>query len=144
MRKTPSLLRIIKVDYAASLGVIAPLVVWALAGITRFFDPEAGAFFLTLAPAVTALGAALLAWRAWMIHQVFSEGDETPGVIVSAGFFRGRGRLEYVYTYQSRKYLSGNAVQATAATRALTVGQEVTVMVHRLHPKRAFVRELYL
>ncbi len=144
MKRTPSLLRIIKVDYAASIGVIFPLVVWGLALTARFFDPEAAAFFRLFAPIVTVLGLALLLWRAWTIRQVFSEGDETPGVLTGIGFFRGRGRAEYVYTYQSRKYQSGNAIQASATTRALTPGQTVTVVVHRLNPKRAFVRELYL
>jgi len=144
MKPTPSLWRIVRVDYTASLGVLFPLVIWALALAVRFFDPEAASAFRLLAPTVTALGLALLGWRVWMIRQVFSQGDETAGQIISAGFFRGRGRVEYVYTYQSVKYQSGNAVQASAITRPLRAGQPVGVMVDRLRPKRAFVRELYL
>lgn len=44
------------------------------------------------------LGLMLLLWRVWLIRQVFAEGDETPGVLTSIGFLRGRGRAEYVYT----------------------------------------------
>jgi hypothetical protein len=144
MKRTPSLLRIVKVDYVASLGVIFPLVMWGLALAAHFFDPEAAAFFRLLAPIVTVLGLALFLWRVWLIRQVFADGDETPGVLTNIGFFRGRGRAEYVYTYQSHKYQSSNAIQASATTRALAPGQAVTVMVHRLNPKRAFLRELYL
>lgn len=144
MKPTPSLWRIIQVDYAASISVIFPLVAWGLAVVARFFDPEAAAFFLSAAPIVTVVGLTLLWWRTRLIRQVFTEGEETPGVLITIGFFRGRGRAEYVYTYQSRKYQSGNAIQASAITRALIPSQAVTVMVDRSNPKRAFLRELYL
>lgn len=140
----PSFLRIIIVDYLASLGVIFPIVIWGLALVTRFFDPAAASFFLLIAPYVTIGGLAVLLWRAWLIRTVFAEGDEVPGVVVGISFFRGRGRITYVYTIHSKKYQSSNAIQASATTRAFAHGQTVSVMVHRLHPKRAFVRELYL
>ncbi len=45
VRQTPSLFRIIKVDYTASLGVIAPLVTWGLVLASGFFAFEAAALF---------------------------------------------------------------------------------------------------
>jgi len=144
MKPTPSPFRIIRTDYLASIGAIFPLVAWAMALAARFFDPGAAAFFLRFAPAVTVVGLIVIAWRVWTIRSVISSGTEVPGVITGSGFFRGRGRVEYVYTYRGTKYQGGNAVQASDTTRSLVPGRDVTVMVDPLKPKRAFVRELYL
>jgi hypothetical protein len=144
MKRTPSLIRIVTVDYGASLGALLPLVVWGLVLVGRLADPEAAAFFFYVAPAVTVGGLALLAWRVLTIRAVFSAGDEVPGVISSLDFFRGRGRIEYVYTMRCTRYMSSNALQLSAIVRSLAAGQEVTLAVDRFHPKRAFVHELYL
>ncbi len=144
MKPIPSLFRIIQVDYLASLGVIATVVIWGMALAFLWLDPEAASFFRLIAPLVTVAGFAVLLWRTRMIMSVFSDGHQVPGVISSSGFFRGRGRVEYVYTYQGHKLAAGNAVQATKLTRSLAPGQEVTVLVDHLNPKHAFVRELYL
>jgi len=144
MNRIPSMLRIIRVDYLASIGWIAPLVVWGIALATRFFDPEAASFFGYLGPTVTVFGLLLIFWRSWVIRSTFEDGDQVPGTIVGANFFRGRGRVVYVYTYQSEKYQASNAVQLSSLTRSLTPGKPVTVVVSRLDPKRAFIHELYL
>jgi len=144
MRRTPSPFRIIRTDYLASIGAIFPLVAWAMALAARFFDPGAAAFFLRFAPAVTAAGLVVIAWRVWAIRSVISSGTEVPGVITGSSFFRGRGRVGYVYTYQGTKYQGSSAVQANGRSRSLVPGREVTVMIDPLKPKRAFVRELYL
>lgn len=144
MKRSPSLFRIIRVDYLASLGVIFPVVMWGFALAARFFDPEAASFFLRLAPPVTVAGMAWVLWRVWRIRSVFVDGEETEGIIQSIGFFRGRGRVVYIYTYRGHKYQGRNAIQSTAATRALRPGQMVTVMVDPFNPKHAFLRELYL
>ena len=144
MRPLPSPVRIIRVDYVASLGAIAALVIWVLALGARFADPEAAAFFELLAPGISVLGLVAVLWRVMLIRRTFGDGHEVPGVISAVGFLRGRGRIEYVYTYQSRKLLSGNAVQSSGPASRLTHGQAVTVMVDRINPKLAFVRELYL
>ncbi|HNS52250.1 MAG TPA: hypothetical protein PKO09_13835 [Anaerolineae bacterium] len=144
MRQAPSPLRIIGTDYLASLSALFPLVAWAMALGARFFDPGAAAFFLRFAPAVTAAGLVVIAWRVWLIRSVVGGGTEVPGAITGAGFFRGRGRVEYVYTYQGKKLQGSNAVQANRASRSMVPGRDVTVMIDPLKPKRAFVRELYL
>lgn len=144
MKPTPSLFRIVRTDYLASLAALFPAVLWAMALVARLFDPEAASFFLLIAPPITLAGLVVLAWRAWTIRSVLSNGTEVPGVISGSGFFRGRGRVEYVYTYQGHRYQGSNAVQSNAVTRSLVPGQEVTVMVDPFRPKRAFVRELYV
>lgn len=58
MKQTPSILRIVQVDYLASLGVILPLAFWGLALVGRFFDPEAASFFRLIAAPATAAASA--------------------------------------------------------------------------------------
>lgn len=144
MRPLPSPLQIIKVDYLASLGAIIPIVLWGMALLMHLFNAEAAPFFLAVAPITTAAALVLLFWRVQFIRSVFEYGIEVPGVIVVAEFFRGRGRLEYVYTFQSQKYQSGNAVQAVKLVRSKEPGQGVVIMVDRNRPKRAFLRDIYL
>ena len=74
MKRTPSPFRIIGTDYLASLGAISPVVAWTMALIGRFFDPEAAAFFLRFAPAVTAAGLVVVSWRLWLIRSVIGGG----------------------------------------------------------------------
>lgn len=144
MKRLPSLLRIIRVDYSASIGVIAPLVIWGMALAARFLDPEAASFFLLLGPIVTVFGLLLVFWRSWIIRSTFEDGEQVHGTVVGSDFFRGRGRVVYVYTYRGEKYQSSNAVQSSTMTRSLTPGKSVTVVVSKLNPKRAFLHELYL
>ncbi len=144
MKPVPSPFRIIRIDYGASLGVILCVVVWGLALATRFFDPEAAAFFLRIAPMTGAAGVTLSVWRIWTIRRCFDEGEEVPGEIISLRFFRGRGRIAYAFDFDGSRCEAGNMVQASRITRALSVGQAVRVMLNQKNPKRAYLREPYL
>ena len=141
--KSPSTLRIIQIDYLSSISVIFPIVAWGLVVVARFLDPNAVSFFIRFAPVITVLGLIVLIWRLQDIRSLFMKGNEVPGVITKIGFFRGRGRVTYVYTYQGKKYESSNAIQATKFTKSLSQGQNVTIMVDPDKPKHAFIRELY-
>ena len=144
MQKHSSLWRIVETDYTSMLAVLASLVVWGVGVVTRFFDPEASAWFLKIAPTVTVVAFLILLWRIRLIRSVFAYGEEVPGVIYAIGFFRGRGRVEYLYSYGEVKYRSSNAIHQTKRAKMLQPGQHVTVVVDRDHPKRAFIKELYL
>ena len=79
-----------------------------------------------------------------MISSVLAEGVQVPGVVTRIGFFRVSGRVEYSYTAQGEKQMSGNAINKNSHTKELKVGQTVTVSVDRGNPKRAFIRDIYL
>lgn len=144
MKQTPSIFRIVQVDYLASLGVIAPLAMWGVALVGRFFDPEMASFFGLIASPVTLAGLVVIAWRTWTIRSVVTGGTQVPGLVSSLAFFRGRGRIRYVYTYRGQKYEGSNSLQSNRYARALAPGREVTVVLDSAKPSRAFVRELYL
>lgn len=143
-KETPSLARIVTNDYPALLAALLPVVFWAITAYFSFsVNPSAG-FFLMLSAGITVVAIPLLIWRYRMIFAVFENGIETPATVQSIYFFRGRGRVEYVYTFQGQKYASGNAVNRTKYTSRLRDGQSVTVFVHPENPKRAFIKEIYL
>jgi hypothetical protein len=131
-------------DYAASLGLILTVVVWGLALVGRYFDPEAADFFLTIAPYVTLAGLALTVWRVWAIRSVLVNGTEVEGVVSGVSFRRGRRRVRFAYTYQGQKHQGANRVQSLGVGQALAPGQPVTVVVDPGKPGRAYVRELFV
>lgn len=144
IRRSPSVVRVVQIDYLCLLACLFPLVFWGAYVVLRITEASGFAGFLYVALAGTVVGAIALAWRYRTIAAVFTGGYEVPAVITSVWFFRGRGRVEYVYTFQNKKYVSGNAVQKTKRTRTLAQGDNVTLMIDTLNPRRAFIRDLYL
>jgi hypothetical protein len=144
-RKSPSLVRLIDTDYIALGAVLVPLVMWCMYAVlllTGSGQAPGGIFFI--AAAITVIAALVLLWRYRTIAGVFADGIEVPATIHNAAFFRDRGRLEYVYTIQGEKYLGGVAVHKNRRTAALRPGEQVVVLVDPDHPKRAFIRDLYV
>lgn len=93
---------------------------------------------------ITIVAIGVLAWRVQVFNTIFNDGLETPATVGNIFFFRDRGRVDYVYTYQGQKYISGNVIHKVKQTQALQIGEQVIVMVDRNHPNRAFIRDLYV
>ena len=142
--RNPSLFRVVSTDYPSFLSVLFPIVFGAFSLYFFFAGNDALRLFLPLAIGVTVVGVPVLVQRYRTISSVFAEGMQTKGVVTGLSFFRGRGRLEYSYTFQGEKQVSGNAINKNSRTRKLRVGQAVTVIVDRNNPKRAFIQEIYL
>lgn len=140
MNKSPSLLKILAIDYTAFQAWLFPVVIWILYFINR---AENTAVLVNIWIATTLAALAILIWRIQLIYSVFGDGVEIEATIHNKFFFRGRGRVEYIYTYQGVKYISSNRVLGTKKTRALAVGAQTVVLVDRDHAKRAFIRDLY-
>jgi hypothetical protein len=156
-RNKPSIWRIVQVDYIACLAVLFPLVVWVLSAILYYTGDLPGVrghdsisaaeglpFFLYMGLIATAIGVPVLVWRVRVLLRLFARGQEVVGRLISIGFFRDRGRIDYAYDYQGRTFQGGNAVMRTGRTTALSVGAEVVLLVDPAHPHRAVIRDLYL
>ena len=142
--QSPSLFRVISTDYPSYLSVLFPVV---FGGVTAYFfatENDALQLFLFLAIGVTIVGIPILIKRYRTISSVFANGKQTKAVITSIGFFRGRGRVEYSYTFQGEKHTSGNAINRNSRTRTLRVGETVKVLVDPENPKQAFIQEIYV
>jgi len=146
MNKQPSLIKIMTVDYAAFLAFTFPVIMWGLyialvvLQNVKMTDLVLPAIFT----AITIISIGIMAWRIQVFNAIFNDGIEMPATISNVSFFRDRGRVDYVYTYQGQKHTAGNAVHKVKQTQALQVGEQVIVMVDRNNPKRAYIRDLYM
>ena len=144
MNRRPSLLRIAFTDYAAFLAFMLPIGLWGTlllhAVLGQKGDPSIG--ILLIIP-LTFLAWPYAIWRSRDIQTAIEHGVECPAILSNVSFFRDRGRVDYIYTYQGQKYSSGSAVMKNGRTQALSVGQQIVVVVDPNNPKRAFIRDLY-
>lgn len=146
MNPQASLKKILLTDYGAFLGWMTPVTYLGVI-VLQFFLGETLEVILRLALVLLPLslaGLALAFWRVSLIRRVIEEGVQMPATIVRASFFRGRGRVEVVYTYQGERFLSRNLVVKNKSTRSLAEGMPVLVMIDPENPRRAFVQELYV
>ena len=142
--QSPSLFRVISTDYPSLLSALFPIVFGGFSIYFFFTANNSLQLFLLLTIVVALFGIPFMIRRYRMISSVLAEGVQVPGVVTRIGFFRGRGRVEYSYTVQGEKQMSGNAINKNSHTKELQVGQIVKVSVDRNDPKRAFIREIYL
>lgn len=140
----PSIFRVIFTDYASFLTVFFPVVFGAFSFYFFITENDALRIFLPLALGAALLGIPILLRRYGAISKVLADGMPVKGVITGIGFFRGRGRVTYSYTYEGQKRTSENAIYRNVRTRKLRVGQKVTVVVDREDPGRAFIQDIYL
>ena len=140
----PSLFRVISVDYLSLLSTLFPITFWIFSAYYFYIGDDSLQFFVLLSTAISVVGIPLLFWRYRIISSAFDDGTEAQGTIIGVSFFRGRGRVNYAYSFQGQKLVSGNTINRTKYTKDLTNGQQVTILIDRNDPKRAFVKEIYL
>ncbi len=144
LRKSPSLLRILLVDYWAYLGALFLIIVPGLLTFFVLFNYPVDPLFVVVCAALALAGLLTAAWRIFTITSIFSDGLAVPAAISNVWYFRDRGRVEYTYTFRGQKYRGGNAIHKSRYTRFLESRTDVTVVVDRNNPKRAFIQELYV
>ena len=146
MDKRPSIFKIIIIDYAAFTAALFPIVMWGIylmllamqeIQITNLAYPA-------IAAGITFVSILVLIWKIRQISMLFEDGLEVPATISNVFFFRDRGRVDYTFTYNGQKYITGNALHKVKQTSELRVGDSVTVLIDRNNPKRACIRDLYL
>ena len=143
MIETPRLWRIIWTDYTALLAALVPVVFLGIFVFLRLSGGSAADF--SYVAIVVAVGSSvLLVWRCQTISSIFREGIDVPAVVSGVGFFRDRGTIACIYTFQGQKYESSNTVHKVKRTQAMTQGQNVTAVIDANHPQDAFIKELYL
>jgi len=147
--------KVILTDYVAFLLVIAaPISVALLVGAMLFggLPRRSGGFvafsdirliLLVLATAVTIVTVPFLVRRVASFQQLFEAGREVPGAITTIWFVKDRGRVEYEFELEGKRYAAWNAVMKNKATAALHEGQAVMVLVDANNPKRSAIRHLY-
>lgn len=146
MNKQPSLIKILTIDYFAFMACLFPIVIWVFYFVfINMQKVDSGDYTLpVIFGAITILALAVIAWRVREILSIFDDGLEAQAVIGKVFFFRDRGQVDYSYTFQGQNYVGGNVLHKVKQTQALAAGQQVTVMVDRNNPQKAYLRDLYL
>jgi hypothetical protein len=86
----------------------------------------------------------LLIFRIKSIYNHFSNGIEVNGKIVSINLWKDRGRIEYEYEIEGKKYETGNAVHRSKFVDSLSEGQEIKIIVSKKNHKKGLIKEMYI
>jgi hypothetical protein len=152
----PSIVHIVRLDSWASGALLILMIFWATLAFTIVTaDPVSASdqvqFTVYVALIATAISVPILVWRIRFFRKIFSTGVTVRGVIVANLDYRQRAgrhlirriQVEYAYTYQGQSYLR-RADITKGWIAALQPGREVEVIVDSSHPKRAFIKQVYL
>ena len=146
MDKRPAIFKIIIIDYAAFTAALAPVVLWGIYLLLLVMNEIriTDITYPVIAAGITFISILVLVWRIRQISLMFEDGLEVPATISNVFFFRDRGRVDYTFTYNGQKYITGNALHKVKQTSELRVGDSVTVLIDRNNPKHTCIRDLYL
>ena len=142
--KQPSILKIIRIDYWAFVCTIFAIITPGFYLYDRF---SGGAFvpnfeWITLGLLTLALFG--LASRYISIVSLYNSGLEVRATVSDIGFFRDRGYIKYIYTFENRKYASQMTVMKNRVTTSYRIGNEIDVIVDRENPKKSLIRDLFV
>jgi len=138
----PSLLRIIQIDYPAFLAFVFPIVFFGVFLFIFLTEGRVEIVFVYVVAAITLFSLLFFLWRYNFFLSLYNEGIEAQATVNGIGFFRGRGKVTYVYTFRGQKYISGNTIMKTNRTTRINRGDEVTVYIDQNNPKRAIIKHL--
>lgn len=142
--KRPSLFRVIQIDYWAFIAAVFTVLFWVFYLYDTFIRKNVTINLLYWLVAITIISLAVILWRYGSMLSIYGSGLEAKAVVSGAGFFRDRGYISFIYTYQGQKYQSRVSVMRTKRTARFQVGDEIDVLVDRENPKRAVIRDLYV
>lgn len=93
---------------------------------------------------VTVVSVIVLLWKIVEISSTIRHGQEIKAVIHSAGFYRGRGQVKFIYSYQGEKYQNSNVVMKNTRTRDLTTGDQVAIYINPNDPRISVIKDIYI
>lgn len=140
---TPSIIRIIQTDYYSFLSVIFLLILWSVFAITQILKLESPAGAIYVALALSLFAIVVIIWRYQTIQSLFSTGVETIATITEVWFYRGRGRINYAYTYRGREILTGDDVVPTNKSKSLRTADRIKVLIDPENPDRTIICDIY-
>ena len=139
----PSVFRIILTNYVAFIAVLSPALLWLVFLFDHFQGDTLTSSDLLYLGGFTLVGLMVALWKIFTISSIINHGQETTATIHSSGFYRSRGRIKFVYTFQGEKFMTQNTVNSNKRTRAYTAGDQVTIYLDQNNPKKAVLKEIY-
>ena len=143
-RKRPTILRTLDADYTAALALMAPFIFWLLFWLVAIMHIVDLQILRILVIALTLGSLLLVAWRCWLISQIFANGVATQAEVQHVWFSGDRGRLVFMFIWERAPLQKNSMIPKNDYTESLREGQAIMLVVDPHRPKRAFVRDLYL
>jgi hypothetical protein len=143
----PKIIKIIWNDWPALFGAILIPVIWIVDlawPYIRPSDSNDGERILFVAVPVSIVALALLVWRVVRVYRLFQQGEIVVATITQIRMVRDRGRVEFSYEVEGVRHTSWMPVHRTKSVLVLHEGQRVEVLVNRLSPNTAIIRQLFL
>jgi hypothetical protein len=140
-----SIMQVFWQDALAFISVIFVPIIWAVFLFTAYRDGGSGMTpnLILIGVGITLLSVGVFMWRVMVFRKLFADNQVAQANITEVSFYRDRGLANFVFTYNGQKYITGSGLMKTKRTKALRVGEAVTVLVDRDNPKRAVIRKLY-
>ena len=142
--KQPSILKIIWIDYVSFLSTALCLMAIGLYVYDRFIKGNISQSFAWITLGIFILGLFGLAWRYISIVSLYNSGLEAKANVSEVGFFRDRGSIKYIYSYEGQRYAGHMTVMKNKSTSCYQIGDEIVVIVDREKSKKSLIKELFL
>ena len=159
-RSSPPLTSIVKTDFLALLGALAPPIGSAIAmlGAVGLLPDRSRSmldrkpvmatnvgpsFWAMMAAGFLLLGLIIIAWRSSRIRAAFASSHRVPGRITRLTPFKDRAYVHYEYRVNGQVIATRHFVHQTERFKRLREGQEVLVAVDPRRPSTGFVVELF-
>ncbi|PKK99223.1 MAG: hypothetical protein CVV57_03400 [Tenericutes bacterium HGW-Tenericutes-2] len=92
---------------------------------------------------LAALFAALFFIRIKYIKSFLNDTYTIQGIIINVGFFKDRGRIDYVYEKDNNRYIHGQAVMKNKYTKKLQKGQVIDLLIKKNVKNKTMILDLY-
>jgi len=128
-------------DYILMGTTIFPFVM--LGFLIYFFvkNQTNTSIFYTFA-SIIPISIVLFILRISYIKSFLFDSETIQGIILDVGFYKDRGRIEYVFECDNKRYKSAQAIMKTKLTVGLNKGQVIKLLVKR-DSKKALIRDLF-
>lgn len=155
-RPKPSLWWIFKSDLTSRFTVLIAIgwpLSWSLAALfgrrpTNMLFYIMSVLFITLGPLL------VLIWRVRLIRDTFAHGAEVTGRLTEVSHYTPVanpwlpshffGRIGFTYVYGGVRYNARKFIYRTLKTAVLVKGDEVSILVDRVAPRRAYIRDMFV
>ena len=138
-----SIKKIILNDWPALASAVGIPIIWVIHYAFPYLRPGAVNVPSWLPVLISSAFALTLADRISHIARLFEHGLSARAVVTNLRIERDRGRLEFVFEYDGRRFASWMPVHKTEQVMTLIPGTAIEVLFNREKPEQAIVKSLF-
>lgn len=128
----------------SNMTVILPPVFWILWLHGSFLYGKEVDDLLLITIFFTLAAILVLIWRVRQIHFLYDHGLEVKGVIIEISYYKNRGKITYEFVLSGENFTGSSPVIKNKRTKMFDVGEQVVLYVDEDHPKRVYMRDLFV